>query len=66
MHLYPTVGALYIDGDIDLADRIFSNTLFGNEDLLKTWNELPQHPLQEEEPNGDRQWISSSPALQVQ
>jgi len=56
---------LYIDGGVDLADRIFSKTLFDEDGLLKTWKEMPMHPLQEEEPNGDRNWIESSPALQV-
>lgn len=30
------MGALFLDGGIDVADRVFSNTLFRNEpDLLK-------------------------------
>ncbi|KAL3872342.1 hypothetical protein ACJMK2_040272 [Sinanodonta woodiana] len=58
------MGALFIDGGIELADRVFSSTLFPESDLLQTWTNLPQHPLQEDEPNGDRHWIESSPTLQ--
>nr|AMN88357.1 DROSHA [Mytilus galloprovincialis] len=59
------MGALFLDGGIEVTDRIFSNTLFGDSDeLLQTWKEIPLHPLQEDEPNGDRHWIESSPALQ--
>ena len=65
MNLY-FLGALFLDGGIEVTDRIFSYTLFNDSDsLLQTWRELPLHPLQEDEPNGDRHWIQSSPALQV-
>jgi hypothetical protein len=48
------------------VDAIFGRTLFGDDDsCLRTWTELPLHPLQEDEPGGDRHWIESSPALQV-
>ncbi|XP_067662742.1 ribonuclease 3-like [Haliotis asinina] len=58
------MGALFIDGGIELADEIFARTLFEEEHLLSVWNDLPLHPLQEEEPNGDRHWIESSFVLQ--
>ncbi|ERL92232.1 hypothetical protein D910_09550, partial [Dendroctonus ponderosae] len=52
------MGALFLDGGIDVADQVFSNTLFrDNPDLLKVWVKLPPHPLQEQEPTGDRHWI---------
>ncbi|XP_005107264.1 ribonuclease 3 [Aplysia californica] len=58
------MGALFLDGGIDVADKIFSGTLFDDEDvLLGTWNDLPQHVLQQEEPAGDRHWVKSSPIL---
>ncbi|XP_062584248.1 ribonuclease 3-like isoform X1 [Saccostrea cucullata] len=59
------LGALYLDGGIDLADRVFGETLFKGEDkYLNIWRELPQHVLQEDEPGSDRHWIESSPTLQ--
>ncbi|XP_021349627.1 ribonuclease 3-like [Mizuhopecten yessoensis] len=58
------MGALFIDNGIELAGRIYCQTLFDDDRLVKTWRELALHPLQEEEPNGDRQWLESSPALQ--
>ncbi|XP_064616843.1 ribonuclease 3-like [Liolophura sinensis] len=58
------MGALFIDGGIKLVDRIFGQCLFGDSSLYSVWMDLPKHPLQEEEPNGDRQWVESSPALQ--
>ena len=60
------MGALFLDGGIDLADRVFGEVLFDDDEgLLHTWINLPRHPLQEDEPNGDRHWITSSPVLQV-
>ncbi|ESP05057.1 hypothetical protein LOTGIDRAFT_230088 [Lottia gigantea] len=59
------MGALFIDGGIELADRIFGTTLFGeSEKLIATWRDVPHHPLQEDQPDGDRQWIESSHILQ--
>lgn len=48
-----------------MADKVFGNALFMNEHrLLKTWMNYPAHPLQLQEPNGDRQWIPSYELLQ--
>ena len=55
-----------MDGGIDLADRVFAETLFKEEDkYLRIWRDLPLHVLQEDEPESDRHWIESSPTLQV-
>ena len=54
-----------MDGGIQEADRIFGDALFDDPNLLYIWKNLPPHPLQEEEANGDRHWVESSPALQV-
>ncbi|ODN01408.1 Ribonuclease 3 [Orchesella cincta] len=59
------MGALFLDGTIDAADRVFGNTLFGtNPLLLWRWAHYPKHPLQQEEPKGDRHWVSSHSVLQ--
>ena len=63
------MGAIYLDSGINEADRIFSNALFGqgSEDeksLHETWVAIPLHPLQKQEMNGDRHWISSYNLLQ--
>ncbi|KAG5314890.1 RNC Ribonuclease, partial [Pseudoatta argentina] len=59
------MGSLFLDGGIEVADRVFGETLFkGEEDLAKVWVNYPRHPLQEQEPTGDRQWISSFELLQ--
>lgn len=58
------MGALFLDGGVDLVDKIFAKTLFDDLDLVYTWKQLPLHPLQEDEPEGDRHWVESSPALQ--
>ncbi|XP_048775067.2 ribonuclease 3-like isoform X2 [Ostrea edulis] len=58
------LGALYLDGGIELADRVFGETLFKGEDkYLNIWRDLPLHVLQEDEPESDRHWIESSPTL---
>ncbi|KAL6266209.1 hypothetical protein P5V15_003070 [Pogonomyrmex californicus] len=59
------MGSLFLDGGIEVADRVFGETLFKNEDdLAKVWVNYPRHPLQEQEPTGDRQWIPSFELLQ--
>lgn len=59
------MGALFLDGEIDMAGKVFSNTLFMSEkDLLHVWVNYPPHPLQEQELGGDRKWIGSFPLLQ--
>ncbi|CAK9812701.1 Ribonuclease 3 [Anthophora quadrimaculata] len=59
------MGSLFLDGGIEVADRVFGETLFKNEgDLSKVWVNYPKHPLQEQEPTGDRQWILSFELLQ--
>ncbi|KAL6440955.1 hypothetical protein ACFW04_003384 [Cataglyphis niger] len=60
------MGSLFLDGGIEVADRVFGETLFkGEENLGKVWVNYPRHPLQEQEPTGDRQWIPSFELLQV-
>ncbi|RLU22040.1 hypothetical protein DMN91_006419 [Ooceraea biroi] len=59
------MGSLFLDGGIEVADRVFGETLFKSEDDLgKVWVNYPRHPLQEQEPTGDRQWISSFELLE--
>lgn len=54
------MGALLLDGGITVADKVFANALFmENEKLKDVWENYPPHPLQEQEPVGDRQWIES-------
>ncbi|XP_063700833.1 ribonuclease 3 [Culicoides brevitarsis] len=54
------MGALLLDGGIKVADKVFSFALFmENDELRATWENYPPHPLQEQEPLGDRQWIES-------
>lgn len=59
------MGALFLDGGINVVDKVFSETLFKeSSDLLEVWIQLPLHPLQEQEPTGDRQWIEKFELLQ--
>ncbi|CAG9859292.1 unnamed protein product [Phyllotreta striolata] len=59
------MGALFLDGGIEVADKIFSATFFhSNPELHEVWVSLPPHPLQEQEPLGDRQWIEKFDILQ--
>jgi hypothetical protein len=51
---------------IQVADKVFAETLFKQDtDLLDVWVNYPPHPLQEQEPLGDRKWIPSFELLQV-
>lgn len=59
------MGALYLDGGIEVADYVFSNTLYHDDaELYEIWMELPPLPLQQQEPDGDRHWIEKYELLQ--
>lgn len=59
------MGALLLDGGIEVADKVFASALFlESDDLKRIWENNPPHPLQEQEPLGDRQWIASYQMLQ--
>lgn len=50
---------------LQVVDRIFSTTLYKyNPDLLEVWMDVPPHPLQAQEPHGDRHWIPQFELLQ--
>ncbi|XP_053608817.1 ribonuclease 3 [Plodia interpunctella] len=52
------MGALFLDAGLQVADRVFSLALWYSEpDLLEVWTKERQHPLQEQEPLGDRKYI---------
>uniref|UniRef100_A0A158R4D2 Ribonuclease 3 n=1 Tax=Syphacia muris TaxID=451379 RepID=A0A158R4D2_9BILA len=60
------MAAIYLDAGIDECDRIFGNSMFGEDnDLLKAWFELEEHPLKRDNPFGDRHLIKDVPALQL-
>lgn len=60
------MGAIFLDGGIDIVDRVFGETLFkADKDVLTTsWFTMRKHPLQAQEPLGDRHWIEKFPILQ--
>ena len=62
------MGAIFLDGGtlgINKADTVFAEAMFGCEDdLWETWKDLSPHPLQTQEPGGDRHWIQTYPVLQ--
>ncbi|CAL4099996.1 unnamed protein product [Meganyctiphanes norvegica] len=58
------MGAIFLDAGIEEADKVFSATLFLGEELEHDiWVNYPPHPLQEQEPNGDRKWMEHFPIL---
>jgi ribonuclease III len=59
------MGALFLDGGIDVADRVFGKTFYRDSpEYLDIWVNYPKHPLQQQEPKGDRKWIKKLPLLQ--
>ncbi|XP_041981511.1 ribonuclease 3 [Aricia agestis] len=59
------MGALFLDGGLEITDRVFSLALWHNEpDLLEVWSRERPHPLQEQEPLGDRHYIKDFEFLQ--
>ncbi|VDO97599.1 unnamed protein product [Soboliphyme baturini] len=62
------MGALFLDGGIDVVDRIYGETLFSVKDepeMHYVWFHLPKHQLQEQEPGGDRHWIDKVDVLKL-
>uniref|UniRef100_A0A182QBA2 Ribonuclease 3 n=1 Tax=Anopheles farauti TaxID=69004 RepID=A0A182QBA2_9DIPT len=60
------MGALLLDGGIEVADRVFAYALFQEDDTLRgIWVNYPSHPLQEQEPVGDRHHIESFEMLKT-
>ncbi|XP_065072658.1 ribonuclease 3 [Ochlerotatus camptorhynchus] len=60
------MGALLLDGGIETADRVFAYALFQEDTSLRTvWVNYPPHPLQEQEPLGDRHNIESFAILKT-
>lgn len=58
------MGALFLDGGIEVADRVFSNTLFQEDAaLLTVWVNYPKHPIQRQDPDGDRHYLERFPRL---
>ncbi|KAG5668838.1 hypothetical protein PVAND_016760 [Polypedilum vanderplanki] len=51
------MGSLLLDGDIKIADKVFSIALMDDLELKEIWDNYPPHPLQSQEPDGDRKWI---------
>ncbi|KAL0878825.1 hypothetical protein ABMA27_003851 [Loxostege sticticalis] len=59
------MGALFLDAGLEVADRVFSLALWFNEqELLDVWSKDRAHPLQEQEPLGDRKYIKDFEFLQ--
>ena len=57
------LGAIYLDSDVKTVQKVFSKLVFEEGELRKLWCSLPGHPLQEQQPDGDRSVISSSNVL---
>lgn len=53
------MGALFLDSDIKTADKVFSIALNDDPELKVVWDNYPLHPLQSQEPNGDRHYVES-------
>lgn len=53
------MGALLLDADILTADKVFSIALMDDLELKEMWDNYPRHPLQLQEPDGDRQFIEN-------
>ncbi len=59
--------SLVFTGEVTDAQLAWIFQVLWEEDerLLSTWVNTSRHPLQEDEPGGDRHWVTSSPVLQV-
>ncbi|XP_074612896.1 ribonuclease 3-like isoform X2 [Acropora palmata] len=58
------LGAIYLEGGLKPATELFTKLTFDDEELRDVWTNLPKHPLQARQPDGDRHLIASSELLQ--
>ncbi|KAL4715684.1 hypothetical protein ACJJTC_006263 [Scirpophaga incertulas] len=59
------MAALFLDSGLQVAHHVFALALWHNEpELLEVWNRERAHPLQEQEPLGDRKYIKNFEFLQ--
>ncbi|CAH2041433.1 unnamed protein product, partial [Iphiclides podalirius] len=59
------MGALFLDAGLEVTDKVFALALWYNEpELLEVWSKERLHPLQEQEPLGDRKYIKDFEFLQ--
>ncbi|VVC38475.1 Ribonuclease III domain,Double-stranded RNA-binding domain,Ribonuclease III [Cinara cedri] len=58
------IGAIFLDGGIEAADCVFGKILYKDSpEHFRIWVNYPKHPLQQQNPNGDRECIKISPFL---
>ncbi|XP_050344502.1 ribonuclease 3 [Nymphalis io] len=59
------MGALFLDAGLEVTDKVFGLALWYFEpDLLEAWSKERPHPLQDQEPLGDRKYIKNFEFLQ--
>lgn len=58
------LGAMYLESGLTSTKVLFTNVAFEEQELRDVWTNLPKHPLQAQQPDGDRHLIASSPILQ--
>lgn len=59
------MASLFLDSGLPVADKVLSNVLFDDSpNLLAKWVNYPKHPIQQQNPHGDRFLIDSIPLLQ--
>ncbi|XP_052742115.1 ribonuclease 3 [Bicyclus anynana] len=52
------MGALFLDAGLEITDNVFALALWYNEpDMREVWSKDRPHPLQDQEPLGDRKYI---------
>lgn len=58
------MAALFLDAGLTVADKVLANVLFGDDpELLYKWVHYPKHPIQLQNPDGDRHIIEGIPLL---
>lgn len=57
------MGAIYMEAGLEKSQELFARFIWDCKELQDIWLDVPLHPLQEEEPGTDRQYIESVPLL---
>ena len=56
--------AVFLDSDLETVSKMLCRIFWDEDDLRDVWTHIPPHPIQAQQPNGDRHLIKSTKILQ--
>jgi hypothetical protein len=58
------LAAVFLDSDLDTVSSMLCKILWDDQELKSVWSDIPLHPIQAQQPEGDRYLISTKKILQ--